>query len=266
MSSKEKRYWFVFCNEQLLLEKKGGSLTIPFQEEPPLPLLSWTHVHEIDMFEKSTFNAYYLDAPWEEDERYTSIGLRASFDCLPNELYLMAGKAHELIFWDKNQRYCPVCGMPMTFHTPISKRCTGCGKELWPTVATAIIVRILKDDEILLVHARNFRGDYYGLVAGFVETGETLEECVEREVMEETGLRVKNIRYFGSQPWPYPLGLMVGFTADYAGGEVHLQNSELSAGRFFPRHQLPDIPGKMSMARMLIDDWLNAPEKAAGSL
>ena len=185
-------------------------------------------------------------------------GLRASFDMIPHTMYLMAGKAQEIIFWDKNNRYCPVCGMPMKFHTAISKRCTGCGKEIWPTVSTAIIVLVQKGEEILLVHARNFRGDYYGLVAGFVETGETLEECVQREVFEETGLRVQNIRYFGSQPWPYPCGLMVGFTADYASGEIKLQASELSAGKFFTKENLPDIPGKMSMARMLIDSWLEA--------
>ena len=185
-------------------------------------------------------------------------GLRASFDMIPHTMYLMAGKAQEIIFWDKNNRYCPVCGMPMKFHTAISKRCTGCGKEIWATVSTAIIVLVRKGEEILLVHARNFRGDYYGLVAGFVETGETLEECVQREVFEETGLRVQNIRYFGSQPWPYPCGLMVGFTADYASGEIKLQTSELSAGKFFTKENLPDIPGKMSMARMLIDSWLEA--------
>ena len=89
----------------------------------------------------------------------------------------------------------------MKLHTDISKRCTNCGKEVWPQLATAIIVLVRRGDSILLVHAHNLRGKYYGLVAGFVETGETLEECVRRELMEETGVTVKNIRYFGSQPW-----------------------------------------------------------------
>ena len=144
----------------------------------------------------------------------------------------------------------------MKLHTDISKRCTCCGKEVWPQLATAIIVLIHKDDEVLLVHARNFRGDFFGLVAGFVETGETLEEAVEREVREETGLSIKNIRYFASQPWPYPCGLMVGFHADYAGGDIHLQRSELSKGGWFKKDNLPHIPEKMSIARKLIDSWL----------
>ena len=108
-----------------------------------------------------------------------------------------------------------------------------------------------------MVHARNFKGDYYGLVAGFVETGETLEECVEREVMEETGLRIRNIRYFASQAWPYPFGLMVGFTAEYESGTIKLQDSELSAGDFFHKDHLPNIPGKVSLARKLIDHWIS---------
>lgn len=148
----------------------------------------------------------------------------------------------------------------MRMDTDISKKCTQCGKEVWPQLATAIIVLIHRDDEVLLVHARNFRTDFYGLVAGFVETGETLEEAVHREVREETGITISNLRYFGSQPWPYPCGLMVGFNADYVGGEIHLQRSELSKGAWFRRDNLPTIPEKLSIARMLIDAWIEETE------
>ena len=145
----------------------------------------------------------------------------------------------------------------MKMHTEISKRCTECGKEIWPQLATAVIVLIHRGDEVLLVRARNFRGDFYGLVAGFVETGETLEEAVVREVHEETGIEITNIRYFASQPWPYPSGLMVGFHADYVAGEIHLQRSELSSGGWFRKDNLPHIPEKLSIARRLIDSWLS---------
>ena len=144
----------------------------------------------------------------------------------------------------------------MKMHTDISKRCTSCGKEVWPQLATAIIVRIQRGDEILLVHAKNFATNFYGLVAGFVETGETLEEAVKREVMEETQLEITNLKYFASQPWPYPCGLMVGFTADYVSGDIRLQRSELSSGGWFRRDNLPTIPEKLSIARKLIDDWI----------
>ena len=116
---------------------------------------------------------------------------------------------------------------------------------------------IRRGEEILLVHAHNFRGTFYGLVAGFLEAGETLEQCVQREVMEETGLRVKNITYFGNQPWPYPSGLMVGFIADYESGEIKLQKDELSAGAFYSKENMPEIPRKLSIARKMIDWWLS---------
>lgn len=113
-----------------------------------------------------------------------------------------------------------------------------------------------KGESILLVHARNFRGSYKGLVAGFLEPGETLEECVNREVMEETGLTIKNLKYFGSQPWPYPSGIMIGYTAEYESGTIKLQDEELSAGAFYTREHLPEIPKKLSIARKMIDAWL----------
>ena len=128
-------------------------------------------------------------------------------------------------------------------------------------MATAVIVLVSRGDEVLLVHAKNFRGDFYGLVAGFVETGETLEEAVCREVMEETGLTIKNLHYYGSQPWPYPCGLMVGFLAEYDNGDIHLQRSELSRGAWFNRHHLPQIPEKLSIARQIIDYWLDLKSK-----
>ena len=115
---------------------------------------------------------------------------------------------------------------------------------------------IHREEEVLLVHARNFKSNFYGLVAGFVETGETLEEAVHREVMEETGIRITNLRYFGSQPWPYPCGLMVGFNADYVSGSLSLQKDELSKGSWFTKDNLPTIPEKLSIARMILDDWL----------
>lgn len=200
---------------------------------------------------------YRIDAPVVDDERYEMCGLRQSYYKLSEELYLVAGKCEELLYWDQNTKFCGVCGGHNKMHTAISKRCEECGKEVWPQLATAVIVLVHRDDDVLLVHAKNFKGRFFGLVAGFVETGETLEQAVHREVMEETGLTITNLRYFGSQPWPYPCGLMVGFHADYVSGEIKLQRSELAAGSWFKKDDLPEIPEKLSIARRLIDDWLS---------
>ncbi len=229
-------------------------------------MAEWNIVHRLTPLDGKECRTVAVSRPVIDDDRYAMIGLRASFDVLPRGLYLKAGKGAEILYWDSTTRYCGVCGAPMKLHTDISKRCTNCGKEVWPQLATAVIVLVRREDSILLVHSHNIRGNYYGLVAGFVETGETLEECVQRELMEETGIRVKNIRYFGSQPWPYPCGLMVGFSADYVEGNLRLQRSEIAYGGWFGRDNLPDIPGKMSMARMLIDAWLEdgLPDRVCG--
>ncbi len=254
--------YFVFCQSDILLEKQGETYQIP--TEQPTELKPWTTVMNV-VGDK----AYRIDQPLVDNDRFEMVPLRQSYYKLSREDYLKAGKCQELLYWDQNSKFCGVCGAPMRMDTEISKKCTHCGKELWPQLATAIIVLIRREvehkaddgtiekrDEVLLVHARNFRGDHYGLVAGFVETGETLEEAVYREVMEETGLHITNLKYFGSQPWPYPCGLMVGFTADYDWGKIHLQRSELTKGAWFDRDHLPAIPDKMSIARQLIDHWM----------
>lgn len=248
-------YWFVFCKGDLLL---SADSRVPSGEEPPVHLDPWHTVLCLPELEGEPCRAVSIDAP-VVSAGWKMVGLRDTFDVLPRHFYEMAGKAAELIYWDSTSRYCGVCGSPMKFHTDISKRCTACGKEVWPQLAVAIIVAVTRNDgqEILLVQARNFRGNYYGLVAGFVETGETLEDCVRREVREETGIEVKNVEYWGSQSWPYPCGLMAGFKAEYAGGRLHLQHAELCRGGWFTRDALPPIPGKVSLARQLIDDWLD---------
>lgn len=278
-------YWIIFHTDQLLLQ--DGAL--PKGEVSPIAVPEGEHVHvlpeldgepcrafeyrssEVQKFGSSDNSSVKMQmgdlsellsgaiTPELLDSSVSSfsfIGLRASYDVLPLSHYLMAGKARELIHFDDTVRFCSVCGSPMRWNTDISKVCTACEREVWPAIATAIIVRITRGDEVLLVRAKNFRGNYYGLVAGFLETGETLEECVRREVKEETNLDIMDIRYFDNQPWPYPSGQMIGFTAEYAGGTLRLQDEELSTAAFFRYDRLPEIPHKLSMARMLIDDWI----------
>ena len=250
--------WFYFYKNRLLITKeKDGTYGVPQSEVASLLPVSCGKVHDVTLNSGSRVKAVALDSPVEEEDRWMMMDLRASFDYLPLAVYQAAGKAFQILYWDEHSRFCPSCGTRTEQQTDIMKKCPACGHELYPPVSTAIIVLIQRGEEILLVRAKNFRGTFHGLVAGFLEAGETLEQCVEREVMEETGLRIKNIRYFGSQPWPYPSGLMVGFVADYAGGEIKLQADELTAGAFFSKDNLPELPRKLSIARKLIDWWLN---------
>ncbi len=261
--------YFAYCQGDVLLTSEGQ---IPCGPSAPMDFQPWEYVTTIHS--PLTSHIYRLDRPVTDHPWLQMMGLRKTFDILTPEMYQLAGKCAELVYWDQNSKFCGCCGAPMKWNTEISKRCTECGKELWPQLQTAIIVRVTRkttltrdtsdhssltsgiQDEILLVHAHSFRNNYYGLVAGFVETGETLEECVRREVWEETRLNIRNIRYFASQPWPYPAGLMVGFTAEYDSGEVQLQRSELGGGGWFRVDNLPEIPNRSSLARWLIDDWI----------
>ncbi|MBQ6224993.1 MAG: NAD(+) diphosphatase [Bacteroidaceae bacterium] len=242
--------YFLFCQGDILLTKEG---TIPCGDTPPIELKPWERVTELQGGQVVIVS---LSHPVTDREDLQMMPLRKSFHVLSAEDYQLAGKCAELVYFHQNSKFCGVCGGEMRWQTEISKQCKECGKELWPSLATAIIVRVTRGDEILMVHAHTFRDRHYGLVAGFVETGETLEECVQREVWEETHLRVTNIRYFASQPWPYPSGLMVGFTADYLSGEIELQKTELSDGGWYKRDNLPYLPDPSSIAYRLIMDWV----------
>ena len=250
---------YVFYNDRLLLRKAGEHrCRIPDESELPKDLADRPlPSHEVLLPNGNTIRTLAIDHEVNEGADWQMTGLRASFDYLPISEYKAAGKAFQILWWDRHSRFCPVCGTPTEQRAPIMKKCPACGYEIYPPISTAIIVLIRRGrDEVLLVHARNFRGTFYGLVAGFLEPGETLEQCVRREVHEETGLQIDNITYFDSQSWPYPSGLMVGFTADYAGGTIKLRDDELSAGAFYHRDHLPELPQKLSIARRLIDHWL----------
>lgn len=282
-----KTIWTCLCAGDILLRREGadGAFSLPYGDEPPVALQPWSNIttlKDLSLNSEIALRVVRLDKPVVGVEGLEMMGLRKSHAVLSPKEYQLASKAAELLYWDQNTKYCGVCGAPTKWMTDISKKCPECGKEWWPSPSTAIIVRVCRIrqldncnkgnaiqssncessncqiSEVLLVRARNFRSNHYGLVAGFLETGESLEECVERELREEVGIRIKNLKYFGSQPWPYPFGLMVGFTADYADGEIRLQKEELTEGGWFTRDNMPPIPDKASIARRLIDDWLLA--------
>lgn len=249
-------YYLFYQDSQILLQKEGTTYQVPQGDMPPFPIAYSFSLNgpmgECYLAANAPSTQIHQQSPYEW------IGVRQAYDLLPASIYQVVVKGAELTYWEATTKYCGVCGTLLERHTDISKRCPKCQREIWPALALAVIVAITRNHgkELLMVQARNFKGDYYGLVAGFVETGETLEEALRREVMEETGCRIKNIRYFGSQPWPYPSNLMVGFTAEWDGGELQLQESELRKGGWFTRETLPNIPGKVSLARKLIDSWL----------
>lgn len=236
---------------ELLLVKTADGYRLPFENE----------VETVPNSETFRFGDYLAcsleDVTDMASGHIERRGLRESWDAIAEEEYCAASKALELLNWNSEERYCCKDGERLQRHSEISKMCPKCGCEYFPRLNPAVIVLVKRGEEALLVHAKTLRNPVMALVAGFVETGESLEECVAREVKEETDLEIQNIRYYGSQSWPFPHQLMVGFTAEYLSGEINFSDGELTSGGFFTRDNPPSIPSMPSLSRMIINAWLN---------
>ena len=173
-------------------------------------------------------------------------------------VWTVAGRAVQLIEWQRTHRFCGRCGTPTEAASgERAKRCPACGLLAFPRLAPAIITLVERDDgRALLARGVTFPIPMYSCLAGFVEPGETLEEAVHREVREEVGVELTDVRYWASQPWPFPHSLMLGFNARYAGGELVLDDKEIVDAQWWAPDDLPPIPPGLSIARRLIDDWV----------
>jgi NAD+ diphosphatase len=180
--------------------------------------------------------------------------LRGLWGSLSERIFWLAGRAFQIMDWDRTHLFCGRCAAPMQAkNDERAKLCPSCGLVSYPRVAPAIIVAVVRDDALLLARATRFPTDMYSVIAGFVDAGESLEECVHREVREEVGLAVRDLRYFASQPWPFPHSLMVAFTARHAGGDIRIDGREIVDAGWYRAGSLPRIPERISVARRLID-------------
>ncbi len=177
---------------------------------------------------------------------------------MDTDLFLLAGRAFQILEWDRNHRFCGRCGTA-TYRAEVQRVrvCPACGYSQFPRLTPAMMALVSRGRELLLASAPRFPEGFYSVLAGFTEPGETLEACVRREVREEVGLEVANIRYFASQSWPFPHSLMVAFIADYAGGEIQVDGEEILHADWFTPENLPQVPGEMSIAGHLIRWFVN---------
>ncbi|HEX9763685.1 MAG TPA: NAD(+) diphosphatase [Candidatus Acidoferrales bacterium] len=181
-------------------------------------------------------------------------GLRTLFSVLEDAHFALAGRALQLLDWDRNHQYCGRCGTPTEPRREERVRtCPACKLSAYPRVAPAVMALIKKQNQILLARSPHFPPGMWSALAGFVEPGESLEQCLAREVEEEVGVRISNTRYFASQPWPFPHSLMIAFVCDWESGELKPQAGEIEAANWFEVLQLPKLPSKISIARRLID-------------
>ena len=185
-----------------------------------------------------------------------SLGLREAHGILAREDWLRAGRGWQWLVWSEAHRHCGACGTPLEPGETTGRKCPACGLQVFPAAATAVIVLIRREGELLLARSPHFKPGVYSAVAGFAEPGEALEQAVHREVMEELGVRIHRLAYFSSQPWPFPNGLMVGFKAEYLDGDLRPDPEEIEDARWFRLDHLPELPGELSIARWLMEDAL----------
>jgi NAD+ diphosphatase len=255
-------YWFVF-QERKMLVVVGGA-----ESGPPLARdIRGIGIHPIREIYLGSLNGIHCYAAEVEGsigppKGMSFHGLRGLHGHVDEALFRVAFKAIHTIEWDRADQYCNRCGsknQPKVGER--AKECPRCGFVSFPRISPAIIVLVEHEGKALLASSPRFKEGFFSTLAGFVEPGETLEDAVRREVKEEAGIDVKNIRYFGSQPWPFPDSVMVGFTAEYAGGEIKIDDNEILDARWFPADRMPEIPGKISIARALIDHFLEKAGK-----
>ncbi|MCF8033917.1 MAG: NAD(+) diphosphatase [Desulfarculaceae bacterium] len=181
------------------------------------------------------------------------------------ETTFLAGRAKQLLAWERRNRYCGCCATPMEDNPgERARRCPSCGLVAYPRVSPAVIVAVAREGQVLLGRSPRFPAGRMSVLAGFVEPGETLEQTVAREVGEEVGVQVKDIRYFSSQPWPFPDSLMVGFTCAWAGGEIEIDGQEIVEAGWYGPDSLPAIPPRSTIARRLIDQVVGSGAKGPG--
>ena len=187
--------------------------------------------------------------------------LRSLFGVMADESVALAGRAAQLIEWDRSHQFCGVCATPTVREAhERARRCPACGHSAYPRISPAMMCLVTRGRDILLARNVNFPPGRYSALAGFVEAGETIEETISREVREEVGIEVKHPKYFASQSWPFPHSLMIAFTAEYAGGEVTPNEHEIAEAAWFNADHLPQLPPRVSIARALIDDTLRRIE------
>jgi NAD+ diphosphatase len=250
-------YWFVIQGAQLLVLTDSEAARLPRARRAeelgfaPQRSLYLGTLDEIPCYsiEVSPATEVQYESQWQ--------GLRSLFGKLDDELFALAGRAMQIIDWDRTHQFCGRCGTP-TEHkaNERARECPACKLTAYPRIAPAVMCLVKRERELLLARSPHFAKGVYSALAGFVEPGESLEECLAREVKEEVGVEVTNLRYFASQPWPFPHSLMIAFTADYASGELAPEPGEIEDCGWFDIDALPMLPGKISIARRLIDATL----------
>jgi NAD+ diphosphatase len=256
----ERGLWLLQHKGNFVVAMREGALALPNLDHALRHAVRHEHVLHIGNLSDEACLAFALHDDVELPAGHRALGLRDLYGRIPDAHFNVAAYAAQLLHWQRISNFCSACGTPLAgINGEWGKKCGNCGHTVYPPVSPCTITLVHDGDRVLLTHKDGW-GPRFGLIAGFVEPGETLEENVAREVAEETGVGVIDIHYWRSQPWPFPHQLMCGFYARFAGGDVVIDRSELDDARWFTRDDIASgrvtIPPPLSIARQLIDNWM----------
>lgn len=251
--NKADKLWFVFKDKKILMEVREEQAFIPGSRQWEELSINAERLVYLGEFDGRPCYAVQAKEGETAPQSMEFRDLRSLFEALGFELFLLAGRAFHVLYWYGTHRFCGSCGAENEDKVDErAKICPKCGAIAYPRISPAIIVAVTKGNEILLARAKHFAQNFYSVIAGFVEIGETFEDCVKREVMEEVGIRIKNLKYFGSQPWPFPDSVMVAFTAEYESGEIRVDGHEIEDAGWYGKDNMPQVPTNMSIAGRMI--------------
>jgi len=244
---------FAFVGGKLLIRGNEQAPVVPSLDDVVREMPVGSH-HYLGRLQGADCVAIGLPDEAATPVGYMLTGLRALFLRLPEATLARAARAFQVVEWNRTHRFCGRCGAP-TNDKPgeRAKLCPACGYVAYPRISPAMMVLVTRDREVLLARANRFPNAMYSALAGFVEPGETIEDCIHREVREEVGIDVQDLQYFASQSWAFPHSLMIAYTARYAGGELRPDPTEIEDVRWFAVDKLPDLPTTVSISRRLID-------------
>lgn len=250
-------YWFILHHDGLILPKATNSLLITDHLLPVIqPFLTRTHL--LGHFNQHDVYCAEFVAHHALPSEFSIMPLRKALEVIGEEWYTLAVKAYSIINWDKNHQYCGRCGhLTQQKINTFERICESCTQVFYPRISPSVIALIHKNDQILMARSPHFAPGVYGLIAGFIEAGESAETALHREVAEEVGITIHNLQYFGSQAWPFPDSLMIGFVAEHLAGEIVIDNNEIETAGWFHMHELPGRPStNISLAAKLLDSFI----------
>ena len=257
--------WFVFQNDELLLLSKQHKL--PTDSDLGLIAPNFLRHFSLGEYDGVDYHCAEISKTLPLIEAFERKPLKTSLSISEHDKFGLIVKAYSILVWDKTHQFCSCCGAATVLKAKAFERaCLRCELAFFPRISPSILVLIQKEDEVLMARSPHFSPGVYALIAGFVEPGESVEETVHREVFEEIGIRIKNLSYYGSQPWPFPNSLIIAFKADYASGDIVIDKEEIEEAGWYRYDNLPGRPSTpTSISSRLLDDYIRHASKIYGS-